>query len=96
MSGETLNVRLLTRHANFAQLAIGIMRCAAYSAAKGRPLLEKGNPDDAISHFHDKLLKLRGMMRTTKGKSLARARHETMLAFLRSNEEEEGEEAEEA
>lgn len=63
---------------------IGIMRCAAFSAAKKRPLLQEGNPDDSISHFHDKLLKLKGMMRTKRGAEMAEQRHATMLAFLAS------------
>jgi hypothetical protein len=61
---------------------IGILRCAAFSAAKKRPLLEQGNPDDSISHFHDKLLKLKDMMRTKQGQQAAEARHQTMLVFL--------------
>lgn len=63
-------------------LGIGILRCAAFSAAKKRPLLDQGNPDDSISHFHDKLLKLKGMMRTEQGRQAAEARHQTMLVFL--------------
>lgn len=62
--------------------AIGILRCAAFSAAKKRPLLEAGNPEDSVSHFHDKLLKLKDMMRTRQGRSMALQRHETMLCFL--------------
>lgn len=61
---------------------IGILRCAAYSAAKKRPLVEQGNPDDSISHFHDKLLRLKDMMRTEQGKKAAETRHQTMLVFL--------------
>lgn len=58
------------------------MRCAAFSAAKKRPLLEIDNQDDAISHFHDKLLKLKSMIRTPTGKELAFERHDSMLSFL--------------
>ena len=57
------------------------MRCSAYSAVVGRPLVG-GEDGDAIAHFHDKLLKLAGMMRTDRGRELARSRHAFMLAFL--------------
>lgn len=58
------------------------MRCAAFSASKKRPLLEHGNPEDSVAHFHDKLLKLKGMMRTQLGQQYAERRHECMLMFL--------------
>ena len=62
--------------------AVGIMRCAAFSASKKRPLVELGNPLDAISHFEDKLLLLKSLMRTHEGKRLAQKRHQCMVDFL--------------
>lgn len=67
---------------------IGILRCAAFSAAKHRPLYEAGNPSDSVSHFHDKLFKLKGMMRTDEGKRLAGKRHQCMVDFIANIEEE--------
>lgn len=41
-----------------------------------------------INHFHEKLLLLKGMMKTAAGRRRAEARHERMVAFLRHFEEE--------
>ena len=65
------------------------MRCAAFSAAKGRPLLEAGNSDDSISHFHDKLFKLQGMLRTAEGRRMGERRHQAMKDFVAHVEREE-------
>lgn len=66
--------------------AIGTLRCAAYSAVIGRPLTlfdeDSVGGQTAIAHFHDKLLRLRGMMRTSEGQRLAESRHRFMLALL--------------
>ncbi|KAI9292041.1 hypothetical protein K502DRAFT_326006 [Neoconidiobolus thromboides FSU 785] len=77
--------------------AIGILRCAAFSGAKDIPLYDQSKDQiyksiefekevevtgTAISHFYDKLLKLRNGMRTKKGIKLAEKRHNTMLSFL--------------
>lgn len=64
--------------------AIGIARCFAYGGKKGRPIY---NPDDpekqySIQHFYDKLLKLKELMNTNKGKQLAEQRNEFMEQFL--------------
>lgn len=77
--------------------AIGIARCFAYSAATGRVLVTedfkletqvkngssdfKGN-ESALIHFYDKLIKLQDMFKTEPGKSMAKQRHEFLLAFL--------------
>lgn len=58
------------------------MRCAAFSAAKGRSLLEPGNPEDSISHFHDKLFKLQGMLRTKEGRRVGESRDRAMRDFV--------------
>lgn len=70
------------------------MRCAAYSAAVGRslhippPVSQEDLDATAIGHFHDKLLKIRDRMKTTRGKEEAEKRHETMLGFLQAIEDE--------
>ena len=52
--------------------AVGVMRCAAYSAVKGRELLSessdgsgenRGDEDSAEGHFYDKLLKIKDRMK---------------------------------
>ncbi|SCV73843.1 BQ2448_6273 [Microbotryum intermedium] len=74
--------------------AFGIMRCSAYSAMTNRPLYVPPKADDpeakgcAIQHFHDKLFKLQGMIKTCKGKEMAKRRTELMKVFIRGVEEE--------
>ena len=59
--------------------AVGIMRCAAFSGAKGRVLLDGRDGDDsAEGHFADKLLKIRDRMKTACGKEEAERRHATV------------------
>lgn len=60
----------------------GLMRCSAYSAVVNRPLVDRSRGDDAVAHFHEKLLKLSALMRTERGRDLARSRHRFMLDFL--------------
>lgn len=67
--------------------AFGIMRCSAYSAVVNRALYATTNSGEldtgcSIQHYHDKLLKLQGMLRTTEGRRLGEERHRFMLAFL--------------
>lgn len=38
--------------------------------------------DTTINHFHEKLLKLKGLMKSDAGKRRAEGRHQTMLQFL--------------
>lgn len=77
--------------------AIGIARAFAYGGAKGRqiydparkPVLhdsaEKYAASDGptINHFHEKLLLLKGLMNTEKGRLAAASRHKFMKEFLR-------------
>jgi len=42
----------------------------------------QGEISDAISHIHDKLLKLNGLMYTNTGKRLAEERHRFLCLFL--------------
>ncbi|KIM67574.1 hypothetical protein SCLCIDRAFT_1210224 [Scleroderma citrinum Foug A] len=69
--------------------AIGIMRCAAYSAVTNRPLhAPPGYTDTAIQHFYDKLLLIRDRLKTEPGKVMGAQRHEFMLQFLKSVQDE--------
>lgn len=48
--------------------AVGVFRCAAYSGAKGRVLLGKGDGvDTAEQHFYDKLLNVKDRMKVGPG-----------------------------
>ncbi|KAF4030807.1 HD domain-containing protein [Phytophthora infestans] len=78
--------------------AIGIARCFTYGGHKLRPLydpdvcpvdgmtkeqyMDQNRPNTTINHFYEKLLKLRGMMKTNAGKRLAEERHAFMETFL--------------
>ncbi|KAM0752176.1 hypothetical protein T439DRAFT_379279 [Meredithblackwellia eburnea MCA 4105] len=80
--------------------AFGVMRCSAYSVVASRPLYApsaypSSTPDQpsppsssAIDHFSDKLLKLESLMRTDKGKELAKGRTEFLRTFLKQVESE--------
>ncbi|KAH7913538.1 hypothetical protein BJ138DRAFT_1145962 [Hygrophoropsis aurantiaca] len=71
--------------------AFGIMRCAAYSAVVNRPLhAPPGRSDTAIQHFYDKLLHIQDRLKTEPGRKMGRKRHQFMLEFLRSIDEEDG------
>lgn len=73
--------------------AIGIARTFAYGGAKGRHIF---NPNinrnlmkdldkelqDTIYHFDEKLLHIKNLMNTNKGKELAKERHQFMKVFL--------------
>ena len=56
--------------------ATGIARCFCFGGARSRPLSE------SVAHFHEKLLLLKGMMKTEAGRQEAESRHTVMLAFL--------------
>lgn len=79
--------------------AFGILRCAAFSGAKDRPLFvpehkaienisqeeylnNNATNNSAITHFHEKLFRLKTMMRTPKGKALAIERDRFMQIFV--------------
>ncbi|KAL7423557.1 hypothetical protein Q5752_001137 [Cryptotrichosporon argae] len=70
--------------------AVGVLRTAAYSGAKRRVLLE-GTEEPGASceaHFADKLLQVKGWMKTEAGRREAETRHQTMVAFLEALEAE--------
>ncbi len=76
--------------------AIGIARTFAYGGAHGRPLHDpdaaprgamteteyRQARSTGINHFHEKLLKLRGLMNTETAKKMAQGRHRFMEEFL--------------
>lgn len=75
--------------------AIGIARTFYYGGCKSHTMYDldnKSNKDlteeeykktsNAISHFHDKLLKLKDLMNTDAAKKEAELRHKFMLEFL--------------
>lgn len=73
--------------------ALGIMRCSAYSAVINRPLYAStlgGELDKncSVQHYHDKLLKLQGLLRTEEGRRLGAERHNFMHLFLKQLESE--------
>jgi len=77
--------------------AIGIARAFAYGGAKGRDIYLPGSKPvlhasaeaysksagPTLDHFHEKLLLIKGLMNTKKGKLLAASRHRFMVRFLR-------------
>lgn len=82
--------------------AIGIARCMAFSAARGRALVNLdiqpikdmtkdqyvSSDGTALNHFYEKLFYLKGMMRSKSGKQLAIKRHEMMEQFVKQIEDE--------
>jgi len=76
--------------------AIGIARCFAYGGHKGNSLYDpdeqpkkhssfedyKKHSNNSYNHFHEKLLHLKELMNTSKGKELAEDKHKFMQQFL--------------
>ena len=62
--------------------ALGIARAFTFGGARLRPL------QSTIAHFHDKLLRVAGLMKTNAGRARAVGRHEFMVAFLHRFEQE--------
>jgi uncharacterized protein len=58
--------------------AVGIARTFMRAAEYG------GEIDDAVSHFHDKLLKLKDGMYTQTGQRIATERHAILVSFLKN------------
>lgn len=56
--------------------AVGVARTFAFGGEHGRSL------EDSIRHFHEKLLLLKDLMNTKRGKSLAEERHQFLVQFL--------------
>ncbi|MED3874132.1 MULTISPECIES: HD domain-containing protein [Lysinibacillus] len=84
--------------------AIGIARTFAYGGAKGRKLYDKEeeartnmseseyrqNNTASVTHFYEKLLLLKDLMVTEKGKQMALERHQFMESFLKQLQHEIG------
>lgn len=76
--------------------AVGIARTFAYGGAKGRKLYDdaeeargamsveeyRTKSTASVTHFYEKLLLLKDLMVTTKGREMAKARHAFMEQFL--------------
>lgn len=66
--------------------AIGIARAFAYGGFRNNPIYIPGenniNNPSTIGHFHEKLLKLKDMMKTNTGSTIAIRRHQVLLDFL--------------
>ncbi|MEY9976781.1 HD domain-containing protein [Lysinibacillus sp. RC79] len=85
--------------------AIGIARTFAYGGAKGRKLYDKEEDartdmteeeyrrknTSSVTHFYEKLLLLKDLMITEKGKQMAEERHQFMVQFLEQLQNEIGE-----
>jgi uncharacterized protein len=79
----TLEARILSDADKLdAMGAVGIARTFMRAAEHG------GNMDDAIVHFHDKLLNLREIMYTSTGREIAEKRHAFLVGFLLTLQEE--------
>ncbi len=63
--------------------AIGIARCFAYTGKVGRPIYNNNKDDvSGIAHFYQKLLDLKDLMNTDKGRKIAIERTEFMKNYL--------------
>ncbi len=64
--------------------AIGIARTFAYGGKNNRMIYhpEKDDNMDSLSHFYDKLLKLKDLMNTKEGKRVAEERTKYMIDYL--------------
>lgn len=76
--------------------AVGIARTFAYGGAKGRKLYDdteqarttmteedyRSKNTSSVTHFYEKLLLLKDLMTTDKGKQMANERHQFMVCFL--------------
>ncbi|KAJ3830070.1 hypothetical protein F5880DRAFT_11397 [Lentinula raphanica] len=72
--------------------AFGILRCAAFSGSRNLPLhVPQDDPaagSSALQHFYDKLIHIRDQLKTQPGKQLADKRHQLLIHFMESVEEE--------
>ncbi|KAF8062694.1 ypgQ [Scenedesmus sp. PABB004] len=78
--------------------AVGIARCFTFGGARGALLhdpalpprvgltkaqyMAGGQQATTINHFYEKLLTIKGLMKTAAGRRVAEARHAVMVAFL--------------
>ncbi|MBL8030585.1 MAG: HD domain-containing protein [Candidatus Doudnabacteria bacterium] len=64
--------------------AVGIARCFAYGASKRRPIYDPARKSigNSLDHFYEKLVLLKGLMKTRTGRILAKERHDFLIKFL--------------
>ena len=64
--------------------AIGIGRAFAFGGSRGRRMYDPEGADKSatVEHFYDKLFKLKDLMNTQTGRTLAKQRDEFMHSFL--------------
>lgn len=65
--------------------AVGIARTFAYAGNRKQPLFsveDETGGNTALSHFYDKLLKLKKLLNTETARRMAEERHDFMLMFL--------------
>lgn len=65
--------------------AVGIARCFAYGGSTGNILynpFDQSKNASSVQHFYDKLFKLKDLMNTATGKSIAQERHVYMENFI--------------
>ncbi|HIH88794.1 TPA: HD domain-containing protein [Candidatus Bathyarchaeota archaeon] len=80
---KTLEAKILSDADKLDALgAIGIYRTAVYSGEYTRPI------EDFVAHFHEKLLKLEGLLFTDEAKRMAGERTRYMVDFLTQLEKE--------
>lgn len=82
--------------------AIGIARTFAFGGARGRKIYDdteiiqtemteeqyRANTNSSVAHFYEKLLKLKDLMITPKGKQMAQQRHAYMEQYLQQLQKE--------
>jgi uncharacterized protein len=74
---ETLEGRILSDSDKLDALgALGVYRTAIYSSENARPI------DEFVAHFHEKLLRLEGLVFTAEAKRIARDRTEYLGEFV--------------
>ncbi|WP_346238566.1 HD domain-containing protein [Niabella insulamsoli] len=62
--------------------AIGIARVFAFGGSQHQPIYDPDGAPSSIQHFYDKLLKLKALMHTKRGRQIAAARHQYLETFL--------------
>ena len=97
LEAETLEAKIVRDADRLDAIgAVGIARTFAYGGAKGRKLYDdaeearedmsveeyRAKSTASVTHFYEKLLLLKELMVTSKGKEMAEDRHQFMVLFL--------------